>query len=86
MTGIIGNIAALLTTFSFLPQAIKTIKTGDTKNLSLPMYILFVTGVIMWICYGVRNNQLPIIIGNVVTCLFASVILGYKIKDTFIRK
>ncbi|MEL6919261.1 MAG: SemiSWEET transporter, partial [Bacteroidota bacterium] len=56
---IIGNIAASLTTISFLPQAIKTIKTKDTKNLSFPMYLLFVMGVSLWIVYGLLNNQMP---------------------------
>ena len=43
-TTIIGNLAAILTTTSFLPQALKTIKTKDTGSLSLPMYLLFVIG------------------------------------------
>jgi MtN3 and saliva related transmembrane protein len=44
-------IAAFSTTISFLPQAIKTIKTKDTKALSLPMYLLFTFGVFMWLIY-----------------------------------
>ncbi len=77
---IIGTIAAILTTVSFLPQVIKTVKTRDTKSLSLPMYLLFVTGVILWIIYGISNKQAPIILGNTVTLLFASIILCYKIR------
>jgi MtN3 and saliva related transmembrane protein len=81
LTPILGNVAAFLTTVSFLPQALKTIRSKNTKQLSLPMYILFVSGVALWICYGVSNKQLPIIIGNAVTFLLAGTILVYKIRD-----
>lgn len=38
----IGTIAAILTTISFLPQAYQVIKTKDTSSISLGMYITFV--------------------------------------------
>jgi len=86
ITVIIGNIAALLTTISFLPQAVKTIKTKDTASLSFPMYLLFVTGVTLWLIYGVLNNQMPIILGNAITLLLAGIILGFMIKGIFTKK
>jgi MtN3 and saliva related transmembrane protein len=82
-TSIIGNLAALLTTISFLPQAIKTIKTKDTDSLSFPMYFLFVTGVTLWLIYGTLNNQMPIILGNLVTLLLAGTILFFMIREFF---
>lgn len=85
-TAIIGNVAALLTTVSFLPQALKTIKTKDTGSLSFPMYLLFVTGVALWLVYGTMNNQMPIIIGNLVTLVLAGIILGFLIKGQFVKK
>jgi len=78
---IIGNLAALLTTLSFLPQATKVIKTGDTKSLSLPTYIMFVLGVLLWFIYGMLSMQLPIILGNLITFVFATTILIYKIRE-----
>ena len=85
-TAIIGNIAALLTTISFLPQAVKTIKTKDTASLSFPMYFLFVTGVTLWLVYGALNNQMPIILGNLVTLILAGIILGFMVKGSFTKK
>lgn len=85
-TTIIGNIAALLTTTSFLPQAIKTIKTRDTASLSFPMYLLFVTGVTLWLIYGVLNQQMPIIVGNFVTLVLAGIILGFMMKGQLTKK
>lgn len=81
ITSIIGNTAAALTTISFLPQAIKTIKTKDTGGLSFPMYLMFVTGVSLWLVYGMMNNQMPIIIGNLITLVLAGIIFGFMLKD-----
>lgn len=81
LTAMLGNIAAILTTVSFLPQAVKTIKSKNTQQLSLPMYVLFVSGVFLWICYGFLNMQLPIIIGNIVTFILAGIILFYKLRE-----
>lgn len=74
-----GTIAAILTTASFLPQAIKTIKTKDTKGISTGMYSMFVVGVFLWIIYGIQIKDMPIIIANIITFILASIILGFKI-------
>ena len=86
LTSLIGNIAAALTTFSFLPQALKTIKTRDTGGLSFPMYLLFVTGVLLWLIYGALNNQMPIILGNLVTLILAGIILAFMARDHIRKK
>jgi MtN3 and saliva related transmembrane protein len=77
---IIGFTAAVLTTASFLPQAIKTIRTKDTSGISLFMYSLFATGTLLWFLFGLLSNNLPIIVANAVTLLFAIIILIFKIK------
>ena len=77
---IIGYFAAILTTLSFLPQAIKTIKTKDTSVISLIMYSIFTIGVLGWLIYGFIKNDIPIFIANLVTLSLAGVILSLKIK------
>ena len=77
---ILGLSAAACTTISFLPQALKTIKTKHTKDLSLVMYSVLVTGIFLWLAYGIMINDLPIIIANSITFIFTSVILAMKIK------
>lgn len=79
--GTIGMVAAFLTTISFLPQVIQVIKTQDTKSISLGMYSLFVTGVGLWIVYGVFKKDLPLILANTVTFVLAFIILKYKVKE-----
>lgn len=76
----IGLLAAACTTFSFLPQAIKTIRTKDTASISLSMYALFTFGTLMWLIYGIFSSNVPVYLANGITLLFALVILLYKIR------
>lgn len=77
---IVGYIAAAATTISFLPQALHTIKTKDTKGISLGMYLVFTFGVVMWLLYGIFQRDLPIISANTVTLVLSLIILVYKLK------
>lgn len=79
-TDIIGYLAAFGTTVSFLPQAIKTIQTKNTSGISLYMYALFTAGTFLWLMYGIMSHSLPVATANVVTFIFASIILVYKLK------
>lgn len=76
----IGIIAAVFTTLSFIPQALQVIRTKNTEDISLVMYSMFVLGVILWTVYGFIILDLSIILANSITCVLASVILMYKIK------
>lgn len=78
-TSIIGLIAGLLTTGAFLPQILKTIKTKDTKSISLSMYIVYVTGVLIWFVYGIMLGEIAIIITNIFSLLFGLIMLIMKI-------
>ncbi|MGH9811215.1 MAG: SemiSWEET transporter, partial [Terriglobia bacterium] len=48
----IGLLAAFCTTVAFLPQVIQTWRTRSTKDLSLPMFSIFTTGIFLWLVYG----------------------------------
>ncbi len=76
----IGFIAGLLTTVSFLPQAIKTWKSKSTRDISLVMFSAMCAGVTLWLIYGILLNALPIILSNSFTLILALVILGLKIR------
>ena len=77
---IIGLIAAVCTTFAFIPQVMKVWKTKQTKDLSLRMYSIMFIGIILWLVYGIRINSLSIILANVVTAILVGTILVYIIK------
>lgn len=80
VTQSIGMVAALLTTCSFLPQAIKVIRTRQTKDLSLAMYVAFTAGVGLWLIYGLLLGQWPVILANAITLVLAAIILTMKIR------
>lgn len=77
---IIGLIAGGCTTFSFVPQILKMWKSKSVKDISLGMYSIFATGVVLWIIYGIYIHSLPLIIWNIVTLLFVLVILFFKLR------
>ena len=79
LSTLIGFLAATLTTAGFVPQAVKTYKTRQTKDISLWMYIILITGIILWLIYGIFNTDWPIIIANSITLLLVIPILILKI-------
>jgi len=77
---LIGFTAATLTTLAFVPQALKSYKEKSTKDISLVMYVVMFTGVILWLLYGIHLNSMPIIIANAITALFNLSIIILKMK------
>jgi MtN3 and saliva related transmembrane protein len=75
----IGYAAATLTTASFLPQAVLTLRTRDTRGISLAMYSAFTAGVALWLLYGLALGEWPIIVANAVTLALAATILLTKL-------
>ena len=83
---LIGYLAGALTTASFLPQAIMTIRTKDTASLSLGMYSLFTLGVLCWLIYGIQLMNYAIILPSAITLVLAACILAFKVYHVFCKK
>jgi MtN3 and saliva related transmembrane protein len=77
----LGYLAALLTTLSFFPQALKTLRSGDTSGISLRMYALFTAGIALWAVYGVCTGDGPLIVANLVTLVPAGIVLERKLRS-----
>lgn len=77
----VGTLAGTLTTIAFIPQVIKTWKTRSARDISLLMFLLFSTGVLLWLVYGILLNAMPIIIANGITLALSASILVMKVKD-----
>jgi len=78
--GIIGIIAGICTTISFIPQIIKILKTRHARDISLYMYIILTIGVFLWLVYGIFLGEIPIILANSVTLIMCFFLLGMKFK------
>ncbi|MBU0472837.1 MAG: SemiSWEET transporter [Bacteroidetes bacterium] len=86
MLTLFGFIAASLTTFAFIPQVIKTIKTKSTDDLSPVMYGVLLSGVICWLIYGIIINDLPVIVANAVTACLTAIIFFISLKNHLKKK
>ena len=78
---LIGYIAAFLTTLSFFPQALKTLRSRDTRSISLRMYLLFTAGVMFWSIYGWMVGDGPVLIANLITLVPAVIVLVLKLSN-----
>lgn len=80
ITTAIGYLGACLTTISFLPQVIQTIRTKKTDEISLSMYMLYCSGVLCWLIYGISIANVPLIVANGISLCLATIMLCLKIK------
>lgn len=79
VTETIGLLAGGCTTLAFLPQVLQVWRTRSTRDISLGMYAIFCTGVLLWLIYGLLINSVPIIMANGVTLILATSILTMKL-------
>jgi len=79
-TILIGYLAGALTTIAFVPQVVRAWKLKETRDLSLAMLMLFAAGILLWTCYGIWTESLPIIAANAITFVLVLVLLGLKVR------
>lgn len=79
----IGLIAAVLTTFAFLPQVVQTWRSGSTAGLSLSTLLVLTTGVALWLIYGLGIGELPVILANGATLVLVAALLVLKLRDVW---
>lgn len=80
LTESIGALAATLTTLCWLPQAVRVIRTRETRALSLITQVAFAGGVFLWLIYGLLVGSWPLIVANLVTFMLVLVIIGMKLR------
>lgn len=66
---VLGIVAGVLTSASMIPQLIKVLKEKNVKDLSLVMLLVLITGVSLWVWYGIMKDELPIILSNAFSVL-----------------
>lgn len=76
----IGFCAAALTVGSGVPQVFRIARTRDVHAISLPLYIMLFTGVLLWFAYGLTIHAWPVIIGNAISALLSGTILVLKVR------
>ncbi|MGH6673303.1 MAG: SemiSWEET transporter [Xanthobacteraceae bacterium] len=79
-TTLIGLAAATCTTVAYVPQVVKAWRSRSTKDVSLSMFLLMATGIILWLVYGAILRDLPLVLANGVTLGLAATILVFKLR------
>ncbi|MEA1787177.1 SemiSWEET transporter [Arenibacter sp. GZD96] len=77
---IVGFVAAALSTAAFIPQVYKTWRHKSTKDISLTMDLVLLSGLILWLVYGIYHNSFPIILANGVTAVLVLFVVLLKLK------
>ena len=77
---ILGLVAAVLTTYAFVPQVLKVWKTKEVEDLSLSMYLIFLLGIVLWFAYGYLKDSFSIMLANMVTSFLVMSLIYLKLK------
>ena len=77
----VGIVAAVVTTGSWVPQALHTIKSREANDFSWAYLIAFMTGIASWLVYGILKKDLAIILANAVTLALLIPIAVVKMRS-----
>lgn len=77
---LIGLLAATFTTAAFVPQVIQLWRTRNADGISLPTFVIFSVGVLMWLAYGLLRRATPIIAANLVTIVLSAVVIFQVVR------
>ena len=79
VTGI-GLVAGTLTTLSFVPQLLRTWRLRRAHDMSGWWLASFMTGITLWLIYGLLLPSMPIIVANSATLALILPILAMKVS------
>ena len=77
---IIGYVAGFFTTIAFVPQVIRSLRRRSCHDLSWLWLIVFMTGLSLWLTYGIVLNNWPMILANSVTLTLCFTLGWIKIR------
>jgi MtN3 and saliva related transmembrane protein len=80
LTTLLGFIAGILTTLSFVPQVLHAWRSKRCDDLSWGMLLTFSAGAVLWLAYGIRLWAMPVIFANAVTLALLMAIMALKAR------
>ena len=81
IAALVGTLAGICSTSSFIPQVIKVWREGGTEAISKKMYLVTVTAFSLWIIYGLMIGSMPIIVFNIASLALSATILVIKLRN-----
>lgn len=79
-TELVGLVAGTLTTLAFVPQAVRTLRLGSARDFSPLMLGLFVSGIVLWLAYGLMAGLTAVIAANGATLALTAPIVWVKLR------
>ena len=76
----VGAAGAVLTTICWLPQAVRVLRTKNTRAISLATNLIFAAGILLWLIYGIALGNWPLIAANAISMMFTLVIIAMKLR------
>jgi MtN3 and saliva related transmembrane protein len=76
----VGVGAAVCSMTSFAPQLMKIWRERDASQVSLRMYLVTVTGFVLWTTYGFLIGRWPVAVSNAVCLAMSGAVLVLKLK------
>lgn len=76
---VIGYVAGALTTLCVLPQIIHAIRTGSTRDLSYIFILTLISGLALWLTYGIMIGEIPVVIPNAISFVLNAILLMVKL-------
>jgi len=77
LVNLIGSVAAVCTTVAFVPQILKIRRQGGA-DLSYPMLLLYLTGIVLWLVYGLLLHAAAVIWANAATTVLVGIAILLK--------
>ncbi|MEV4320582.1 SemiSWEET transporter [Actinocrispum sp. NPDC049592] len=75
---VLGLFAGALTTLSFLPQVIRTIRTRSARDLSWLWLLMMSAGIGAWFVYGLLGSDVPVMAANGLTLVLVGTLAVLK--------
>ncbi|WP_270935324.1 SemiSWEET family sugar transporter [Falsiroseomonas oryzae] len=77
---LVGALAAILTTGAFVPQVVRTWRTGSARDFSYGLLAMLILGNTLWLTYGVMSGSPALVAANVVTVPMTLYLLVVKLR------
>jgi 5'(3')-deoxyribonucleotidase/uncharacterized protein with PQ loop repeat len=81
IVAILGTLAAICTTGAFIPQIVKIHRQGG-EDLSYGMLGVYLAGVVLWLCYGLKLGAQAVIWANTTAAILVIIALVMKMRHS----
>ncbi len=76
---VLGYVAGAIVAASLSPQVIKSWRSKSTKDISILWTLIYMTGLFLWVMYGIGIENYPIIVMLSIEFLMATSLFVLKI-------